>query len=97
MESVDERNPMTVILTHKVERVRNGYRAISPDLGIAARGRSEELARLNLERTIRSFLAPFARAGVLEKELVRMRLRFNSDGSELLGVQLDELPLEQFA
>jgi len=74
---------MRVILKHKVYRVKNGFAAHSPELGLTAHGYSPEVARQNLERTALLFLRPFDRQGNLKEEVQLLRLESEGDGVEL--------------
>jgi len=56
---------MRVVLKHEGNRIRNGFAARSPQLGLAAHGASSEMARRNLERTALLFLKPLERQEIL--------------------------------
>lgn len=75
---------MQVVLKHNIYRVKNGYAAHSPELGLTAHGYSPEVARRNLERTGLLFFRPFERQGKLEKEIQLLGLRIEGDGEELV-------------
>lgn len=74
---------MHVVINHEVKQVKNGYFATASGLGLAAQGyNNEEVARRNLERTVRLFLTPFARDGRLKEELTRMGLTVENIGED---------------
>lgn len=82
---------MRVIINHEVKPIKNGYLATAQGVKLSAQGYNEEVARRNLERTVRLFLAPFEREGVLEKELHSLGLSVEeTDGRELV-ISLDKL------
>jgi hypothetical protein len=60
--------------------IKNGY--ASHALNLAAHGYSPEVADINLERTIRLFLAPFEREGTLQAEM------------QLLGLEIADCRLD---
>jgi hypothetical protein len=72
-----------VILKPEVYRIRNGFAARSPELGLAAHGASPEIARRNLERTVLYLLKPLEREGCLETELRRSGLEVDEGPEEL--------------
>lgn len=74
---------MQVVLKHKIYRVKNGYAAHSPELGLTAHGYSPEVAKRNLERISLLFFRPFERQGNLKEEIQLLGLRVESDGVEL--------------
>lgn len=76
---------MKVIMNHELKRIKSGWSARTDFLGVglAAHGYSQEVAQANLERTIRLFLAPFKRSGMLENELQHLGLSKATDGQEL--------------
>ncbi len=59
---------MILKLNRETNRIRNGWAASIPMLGLAAHGQSPEVADKNLERVVRLFLAPFQREGTLLEE-----------------------------
>lgn len=75
---------MQIVLKHSAYRIKNGYAAHSPELGLTAHGYSPEVARQNLERMGLLFLRPFERQGNLEEEIRLLGLRFEGDGAELV-------------
>jgi predicted RNase H-like HicB family nuclease len=72
-----------VVLKHEVNRVKNGFAASCPALGVTAHGHSPEVARKNLERTALLFLRPFERQGVLEEELATVPVVVEQGEGEL--------------
>lgn len=74
---------MEVIINHYSNRIKNGWAVRAPQLGLAAHGHSEETARLNLERGVRLFFAPFERNGTLGVELNRIGLEMTANGDGL--------------
>ena len=74
---------MEVVINHTVNRIKNGWAVRAPQLGLTAHGYSEETARLNQERGIRLFFAPFERDGTLTIELERIGLEAIEDGDGL--------------
>ncbi len=76
---------MLVVLKHDVYRIKNGFAARSPQLGLTAHGASPDMARRNLERTVLLLLKPLERQGSLEKELHRSGLQV-TEGTEELTV-----------
>ena len=78
---------MRVVLKHEVNRIRNGFAARSPQLGLTAHGASPDIARRNLERTVLLLLKPLERQGCLEEELRRSGLQV-SDGTEELTIAI---------
>lgn len=79
---------MRIVLKHETYQVRSGWAARSPEVGMAAHGRNEDMARSNLAYTVRLFLAPFQREGTLEQEVQRMGLQVISDASKAVTVEL---------
>jgi hypothetical protein len=77
---------MRVVIKHRLNRVRNGIAARSPELGFVAHGPTEELARRNLEHLIVLFLRPFEREGVLQEEVRKLGLQIEENGAELTVV-----------
>ena len=75
---------MQIVLKHNIYRVKNGYAAHSPELGLTAHGYSPEVARRNLERIGLLFFRPFERQGNLEKEIRLIGLRIEGDEAELV-------------
>lgn len=63
---------MVVHIQRDIRPIKNGYSASA--LGLAAHGYSPEVADINLERTIRLFLAPFEREHTLAVETERLGL-----------------------
>lgn len=78
-----------LILKHELNRAKHGYAARSPELGLAASGRSPEIARRNVERLAVLYFKPFERRGNLEKEVREAQLKFEDSGSELTVVTVD--------
>lgn len=74
---------MKIVLKQELNRVKNGFAARSPELGLVAHGHSPEVAQRNLERTVLLLLKPFERQGVLEQEIRRSGLQMNHEGEEL--------------
>jgi hypothetical protein len=60
---------MNIVLKQEEYQVKNGFASGIPELGLAAHGRSPELAGQNLKRIVLCFLKPFEREGTLEKEI----------------------------
>lgn len=60
---------MDIVLKQDVYQVKNGVASSIPELGLAAHGRSPELAEENLKRIVVCFLRPFEREGTLEDEI----------------------------
>ena len=77
---------MRVVLKHELNRVKNGYAARSPELGLTANGHSPEVARRNLERLVVLYLRPFERQGDLEREVADAHLQSEDAGPELTVV-----------
>ena len=71
---------MTVILKREVKRIKNGWSSRSPVLHLTAHGHSEQVADINLQRTVRLFLTPFERDGELANQWDRLALRYVEDG-----------------
>lgn len=65
------------------KRIKNGWSAESPVLGVAAHGYSPEVADENLSRVARLFLAPFERQGTLTEEVTALGLHVTEDGEGL--------------
>jgi hypothetical protein len=77
-----------VVVHRELNRIKGGWSAHVEELGLSAHGASPEIADLNLERTIRLFLAPFARAGTLRDELLGFGIQH--DGiAEGMTIRLD--------
>ena len=74
---------MHVVIHHEVSRIKNGWAVRASELGLTAHGRSEETARLNLERGVRLFLAPFERSGTLASEVKNLGLEVIKHGDGL--------------
>lgn len=74
---------MQVVLKHRIYRVKNGYAAHSPEIGLTAHGYSPEVAKRNLERIGLLFLKPFERQGKLKEEIGLLGLTIEGDGTEL--------------
>jgi hypothetical protein len=83
------RAEMKVILKHDVNRIRNGFAARSPQLGLVAHGHSPDVARRNVERTILHFLRPLERQGGLERELRDVGLEVTEENEELTVTVMD--------
>ena len=77
---------MKVVLKHEVNRVKNGYSARSPQLGLRAVGYSPETARLNLERMALLYLRPYEREGRLAEEVAAAQLESEGDEGDLIVV-----------
>lgn len=77
---------MQVKLKHELYRVKSGFAAHSPELGLTAHGYSPETARRNLERVALFFFRPFERQGNLIEEVKLLGLKFEGDGVEELTV-----------
>ena len=77
---------MRVVLKHDVNRVKNGYSARSPQLGLRAVGYSPETAKLNLERMVLLYLKPFERQGRLDEEVAAAQLESEADEGDLIVV-----------
>jgi hypothetical protein len=80
---------MRVIIKHDLNRVKNGIAARSPELGLAAHGLTEEIARRNLEHLVVLFLRPFERQGILEEEVHALGLAVEDGEAELSVVAMD--------
>jgi hypothetical protein len=80
---------MRVVIKHQLNRVKNGIAARSPELGFAAHGLTEELARRNLEHLTVLFLRPFEREGILREEVRKLGLQIEESGTELTVVAVD--------
>lgn len=80
---------MKVVLKHELNRVKNGYVARSPELGLAANGHSPDIARRNLERLVALYLKPFERQGDLEREVEKAQLQSEAGHPELTVVTVD--------
>jgi len=74
---------MIVMLKHELNRVKNGYTARSPELGLSAYGATPEMALRNLEHMGKCFLRPFERQGSLNKEVTAAQLQSEDGGSDL--------------
>lgn len=74
---------MHVVLKQQLKRVKNGYAARSPLLGLSAHGPTPELAARNLERLVSLYLRPFERQGTLGDEIQRAGLRAEGPEGEL--------------
>ena len=74
---------MQVILKHSMYRVKNGFAAHSPELGLTAHGYSPEVAQRNLERIGLLFFKPFERQGKVSEEVKLLGLQSKADGTEL--------------
>ena len=66
---------MNIIIKHSTYRVKNGFAAHSPQIGLTAHGHSPEIARKNLENAAVMFMRPFQRDATLEDALNRMKVR----------------------
>ena len=73
---------MQIIIKHETNLIKNGWSVRAPQLGIAAHGHSEEIARLNLERGIRLFLQPFLRNNTFQAEAAGMGLAIRDNGND---------------
>ncbi len=80
---------MNIILKQDSYRVKNGFAAHSPELGVTAHGHSLELARRNLERLVLQFLKPFERQGILKEKIQLLKLKVDADGGELRVCAVD--------
>jgi hypothetical protein len=74
---------MLVILKHSMYRVKNGYAAHSPELGLTAHGYSAELARQNLASAGEMFLRPFERDGRLQEAVEALKLQTQEDETDI--------------
>jgi hypothetical protein len=72
-----------VVLKHQVNRVKNGYAARSPLLGLSAHGPTPDLAARNLERLVGLYLRPFERQGTLREEIQLAGLSAEESEGEL--------------
>ena len=75
---------MNIILKPEVYSIKNGVAAHSPEIGLTTHGHSEEIAKLNLEKTAVMFLKPFEREGQLKDAIKRMKLTTTQE--EQLGI-----------
>jgi hypothetical protein len=82
-KSTDGVEAMLITLKRDLNRIKNGWSAGSPELGLAAHGYSPEVADRNLERTARLFLAPSQRAGTLTERVIALGLRYRDDNDDL--------------
>lgn len=80
---------MRVVIKHRLNRVKNGIAARSPELGLTAHGLTEQLARRNLEHLIVLLLKPFEREGVLQEEVRKLGLRTEEGEAELTVAAVD--------
>lgn len=80
---------MQVVLKHEIKRVKNGFCARSPELGLSAHGFDKEVARLNLQSAIRLLLAPFERHGSLFEEISRSGVRVTEADQKGITVILE--------
>lgn len=81
---------MRVVLKHTMNRIKNGFAASSPQLGIAAHGHSPEVARDNLGHSALLFLRPLGRQGILMEELAKLGLEVQGEEGELIVVVTEE-------
>ncbi len=78
---------MRVVFKHYVKRIKNGFAARSPILGLVAHGPTPDLAARNLERTVLLYLRPFERSGTLQREVVEAGLETVGEGEAGLTVE----------
>jgi len=74
---------MLIVLKHRLNHVKNGFAASSPELGIAAHGHSPEAARDNLEHSALLFLRPFERQGTLREELTKLGMEVQGEDAQI--------------
>ena len=79
---------MPLRLKREVNPIKNGFRSRAVTLGLAAHGHSPEVADLNLERTVRQFLAPFERGGCLDEALASLGA-VRDDGEVPVRIEFD--------
>lgn len=80
---------MKVVLKSETKRVKNGYCVRAPELRLAAHGYNEEVARQNLQNTVRLYLSPFVRQGTVRDEMRRAGLRVSEVDDGELSVILE--------
>ena len=73
---------MKLIMKHQVKHIKNGYSATSPEAGLTAHGVSEELARRNLEDSLRLFFGVFKRNHSLLDETRRAGLTIEDEENQ---------------
>lgn len=73
---------MQIVMKHEMKQIKNGWSARAPELGIAAHGYNEEVAKINLERGVRLFFQPFQRNGTLKSEVEEMGLKASGNANE---------------
>ena len=81
---------MILVLKRSLKPIKNGWSAESPNLGVAAHGRSPELADENLIHTARLFFAPAQREGRAETVAAALGLKFEGGDAEGLTIRLEE-------
>jgi len=81
--SLKKEEIMQIVLKHNVYRIKNGYAARSPELGLTAHGFSPEIAKRNLERMGLLFLRPFERKGNVREEIQLLGLSIKHNEGEL--------------
>ena len=80
---------MQIVIKYEVNRIKNGWAAKATEMGLTAHGHSPQVAKLNLERGVRLFFAPFERSGDLVKEVEQMGLQLRAAGELGLTITLD--------
>ena len=74
---------MNVVLNQSMKPIPAGFAAQGIELKVVAHGRTEEMARRNLERVTLSLLRPFERDGTLRDELRLAGIEIENDGLAL--------------
>lgn len=81
---------MRVELYRESEPTHNTWRSRCAKLGLAAHGRSPEVADRNLERLVRLYLSPFEREERLTEELSQLGLSSEEEGDDVIRIVVRE-------
>jgi len=83
---------MDVHIPRTLELIKAGWASRCPRLHIAAHGRDQRIADLNLQRVVQRYCAPLDRAGTLAQDLAGVGIRTEGEGSEIVVLLEDEAP-----